>query len=483
MNDRYKYFYLENKYYFCENDCSEIIIDISKYRVNCTCPGRKPFIGYNQKDFEKYSKNEQIYHDKYFQFVKCYNLVFSKDSLKKNIGNYVLSIFFITQITTCIIFHLKGKKPFFSYLYKSNIIETINSEKFVNNPPKKIDQILQQIKKEEDEKNNIPNDKAGEKYAKKYILNQNYLDDIYGTDSFKLNYYYGNYYPDNNEINNNSPSKYSSPKKFTPSPLRNSDNMDYSLDLKNKKELLKNQIKEEEEIKRKALELEEAEKLERFNEEIEKYFKYTYSELYWFVIKKKHKLITLFFRKDIYEIFTYKLSFLILTLSFDFFFCCLYSFNFYLRKLYHMKKHIHFGYEFVIGFLATISTYIIMKIFEYYMEYRIEFRRYEINNERENDKKQSFQKLNGMISKLKIKFIVYFILCFILNIFIWYFVCAYFEAHSNSLRSFAISIVFDFILSFTFPFLYYAFAVYLQYNSMLNVKYGQYNCSMFFLKF
>ena len=65
---------------------------------------------------------------------------------------------------------------------------------------KKIERILQQIKKEEDEKNNIPNDKAGEKYAKKYILNQNYLDDIYGTDSFKLNYYYGNYYPDNNEI-------------------------------------------------------------------------------------------------------------------------------------------------------------------------------------------------------------------------------------------------------------------------------------------
>ena len=147
-----------------------------------------------------------------------------------------------------------------------------------------------------------------------------------------------------------------------------------------------------------------------------------------------------------------------------------------------MKKHIHFGYEFVIGFLATISTYIIMKIFEYFMEYRTEFRRYEINNERENDKKHSFQKLNGMIRKLKIKFIVYFIFCFILNIFIWYFVCAYFEAHSNSLRSFAISIVFDFILSFTFPFLYYAFVVYLQYNAMLNVKYGQYNCSMFFLK-
>ena len=67
-------------------------------------------------------------------------------------------------------------------------------------------------------------------------------------------------------------------------------------------------------------------------------------------MKKKHKLISLFLRKDIFEIFPYKLSFLILTLSFDLFFCCLYTFNFHLRKLYHMKKHIHFGYEFVIGF-------------------------------------------------------------------------------------------------------------------------------------
>ena len=490
LNDRYKYFYLENKYYFCENDCSEIKIDTSKYRVNCTCPGRNTFTGYNKADFTKYSINNQLYHDKFLQFVKCYNLVFSKDIFKNNIGNYCLIIFFVTQITSCIIFYIKGAKPFFSYLY-TNIIEPIKSEKLVNNPPKKIDQILQQIKKEDDEKNNIPNDKAGEKYAKKYILNQNYLDNSYRSDSFNFNFNYEN--QNNNEnnvtnennINNYNPSsKYSSsPKKFTPSPLRKSDNISQSSDLKKKKELLEKKIKEEEEIKRKALELEEAEKLQRFNEEIEKYLKYTYSELYWFVLKKKHKLISLFLRKDIFEIFPYKLSFLILTLSFDLFFCCLYTFNFHLRKLYHMKKHIHFGYECLFGFLATISTYIIMKIFEYFMEFRTEFRRYEINNERENDKKQLFQKLNGMISKLKFKFTIYFIICFILNIFIWYFVTAYCGAHSKSLGSLAVSIVFDFLISFTFPFPYYAFSVYLQYNAMLKAKYGQYNCSMCLLKF
>ena len=467
LDDRYKYFYHNNEYYFCESDCSDISLDTSKYRVNCTCLGRKKFEGYEKEDFDKYSSKKQIFHDKFFDYVKCSNNVFSSDLFKKNPGNYILLTFFTIQIISCVIFFIKGGKPFFSYLYKSQIVEPINNIKNMSNPPKKrIDTILRDLKREDEKKNN-PKEKLGQQYANKYLFNQN---------QFNNDNSYRNSFNDNN-INNKSPNNY------FPSPDKETDNELIDItDPNKKKQNLENKIKLEEEAKKRDLELEEAEKLDKFNNEIEKYLKYTFSELYWFVLKKKHKIISLFFRKDIYEIFSFKLSFLILTLSFDIFFCTFYSFNFYLKNLYHKKKKILYGYECIIGILSAISCYIIMKLIEYFMEYRTEFRKYEINNEKENDKKNLFEQLNSMITKLQIKFIFFFILTFVLNIFIWYFVCAYCSTFSHSLAGWGLSIFFDIIISFGFPFIYYACAVSLQYNAMIKVKYGQYNCSMCLLK-
>ena len=462
LDDRYEYFYLNNQYYFCESDCTDISLDTSNYRVNCTCLGREKFEDYKKADFNKYSSKKQIFHDKYFDYVKCSKNVFSSDLFKKNPGNYILLTFFTIQMISCIIFFIKGRKPFFSYLYKSQIVEPINNINSMSNPPKKrIDNILRDLKREDEQKNN-PKEKLGQQYANKYLYNQNQFN---------------SYRNSINDNNNNTPNNYS------PSPDRETDNeINDITDPKKKKKYLENKIKLEEEAKKRALELEEAEKLEKFNNEIEKYLKYTFSELYWFVLKKKHKIISLFFRKDIYEIFSFKLSFLILTLSFDIFFCTFYSFNFYLKNLYHKKKKILYGYECVTGILSAISCYIIMKLIEFFMEYRTEFRKYEINNEKNNDKKNLYEQLNSMVTKLQIKFVFFFILTLILNIFIWYFVSAYCSTFSHSLAGWGLSIFFNIVISFGFPFIYYAFAVYLQYNAMLKVKYGQYNCSMCLLK-
>ena len=466
LDDRYKYFYQNNQYYFCEKDCSDVSLDTFNYRINCTCSGRKKFEGYNKADFNKYSSKKQIFHDKFFSYLKCSKNVFSSDLFKKNPGNYILLTFFTIQTISCIIFFIKGKKPFFSYLYKSQIVEPMNNEKYMSNPPKKrIDNILRDLKKEDELKNN-PKQKLGQQYANKYLFNQNqnFIDNS-----------------NRNSFNFNNDNK--TPNNYSPSPDRETDNeINDITDPKKKKKYLENKIKLEEEAKKRALELEEAEKLEKFNNEIEKYLKYTFSELYWFVLKKKHKIISLFFRKDIYEIFSFKLSFLILTLSFDIFFCTFYSFNFYLKELYHKKKKILYGYECVTGILSAFSCYLIMKIIEFLMEYRTEFRKYEINNEKNNDKKNLYEQLNSMVTKLQIKFFFFFIFTFILNIFIWYFVSAYCSTFSHSLKGWGLSIAFDIIISFGFPFIYYAFAVYLQYNAMLKVKYGQYNCSMCLLK-
>ena len=55
------------------------------------------------KDYGIYKK-EKIIYDKNLQFMKCSKLLFKKDFFKKNYGNYILLILFISQFISSIIF-------------------------------------------------------------------------------------------------------------------------------------------------------------------------------------------------------------------------------------------------------------------------------------------------------------------------------------------------------------------------------------------
>ena len=521
LNDRYIYYYKNIEYKFCENICSDISYDIVNQRVNCFCKGKKRYNGYKKEEFLIDPKYKQRYGDKPFQYLKCTELIFTIDIFKKNIGNYFILIIMFIEIILCFIFCLIGKKPLFAHLNKfilnievnnqnnnkdlasSNSLNTYsnsdsnsnselskrtnsqnsnnsnsnkssvskNSSKKTNsnnnsvskksnssfNPPKKrASQILEDIKLE---KKNDYNEKKqiGEKYVKTYIMNQNYIDNSYRSDSYN----FGNY----NSMNNNVQEKNENFRRKSIVPGLNP-NIKYT----------------EEDITKLAREAKEEMKLKKFQEEIAKFQQYTFKQLYWFVLRKKHRIVNLIFKKDLYDIFSYKLSLIIFGLSCDIFIITLFFINSHIRKLYHKDQNINFSFEIGIGILTSFIVYLILKIIDLIMEFKTGFQKYEANNEMEEDYKEYFEKLNNMIRNLKLKFIFYFLIIFIFIIGIWYFVTSFCAVYPKTIISWGFCIGIDLFISLTFPFLYYAIAVFLQYKSMENNYFKLFSFSMFLIK-
>ena len=52
-----------------------------------------------------------------FEIVKCYNLVFSFKGKMKNIGFWILSLFFVMYIISLIIYFYNGIKPVKQYIF------------------------------------------------------------------------------------------------------------------------------------------------------------------------------------------------------------------------------------------------------------------------------------------------------------------------------------------------------------------------------
>ncbi len=107
LEDRYEIFHNNTNYYFCEDNCNITNINFSNFRVDCVCSNISSFNEYNKKEYGIY-KEEKIIYDKNFQFMKCSNLLFNKDFFTKNYGNYIVAFFFLSQITSFIIFFKSG---------------------------------------------------------------------------------------------------------------------------------------------------------------------------------------------------------------------------------------------------------------------------------------------------------------------------------------------------------------------------------------
>ena len=519
LDDRYTYYYKDIEYKFCEKICSNINYNIENQRVSCFCKGKKPYTEYKKEEFLIDPKYNKRYGDKPFQYLKCVKLIFTIDIFKKNVGNYFILIIMFIEIILCFIFCLIGKKPLFAHLNKfilnievnnnqnkdaassnslhtysnsesnsnsdlnknsssqnssnsnksgssvssskksnnnSNNLENKKSNSSFNPPKKRASQILEDIKLE---KNNDFKEKKqiGEKYAKTYIMNQNYIDNSYRSDSYN----FGNF---NNLNNNNQEKNEIFRRKSIVTGLN--PNAKYT----------------EEDITKLAREAKEEMKLKKFQEETAKFQQYTYKQLYWFVLRRKHRIVNLIFKKDLYDIFSYKLSVIIFGLSCDIFIITLFYINSHIRRLYHKDQNINFSFEIGMAILTSLIVYFILKIIDAIMEFKTGFEKYEANNEMEEDYKEYFENLNNMIRNLKLKFIFYFIVIFLFIIGIWYFVTSFCAVYPKTIISWGFCIGIDLFISLTFPFLYYAIAVFLQYKSMENNYYKLFSFSMFLIK-
>ena len=407
LNDRYKYIY-EGGYKFCENFCSEYSFDLANERVKCICNGKNNFRELVEETFIELQKSEQLYYDKEFQYFYNYNNVFNKKIfLEKNFGNYFLICFIFISLICLIIFICKN--PIFEHLndlfsYLKNLdteIDRINNELKENkniyqnnnnnndnlinteqhfitksNPPKKSNYNQINTNINDDDKN------MGKNYAKTYILNNNYMDQNNKQNSFDF------------EIK----------KKIDISIYQ---------DIPNTKDI--NYIK--------------------FRKEKKILSKYFSTDLYLLTIKRKIKIINLFSSQNTYDVFSYKLSFLLLTYSFDFFFTTFFYFNYFIHKLYIKNKKSIWYHEICIGFFSAIVSYIIMRFIEYLMEFEskcIEFDDKKDLIDQPENVSIELSKLTKYIDHLKCKFYIYFIFLFICLFVIWYFVTSFCVTYPNT---------------------------------------------------
>ena len=599
LDDRYKYYYDNQEYYFCEDTCNvqstKIYLNIS--RVECTCKGKGNFTSYKKQNYQRYQKYSQNCKDSYMQYFKCPKNVFNKNLFKNNIGHYFIFFFIITQIASVFLFYFYSKKPMMSHIhdvlikrakkgYENESSEMSSSESNsysksgssrsgsesrsrsgsesgsrsgsksgsksgsytnsfsgsknskVSNPPKlnksKFSFVSIDMKENDNNNNDINNSNKKEENNNNIINNNNKEDN---------NQIINNEENNNNNIENkNAPSPMA--QIYAKRYLANSGNIidnsyrEESYDFKLPKQKRKREDGEEEEEEEEEEEKKEGEEkgenngenenqndnnlenknnnqntnenwpmekkpskkgkkneevlpaaaapvkteLEKFKDESKKFKKFTFIELYWFIIRKKHRFIALFFKKDIYDIFVVKLSLLILSYTIDFLITTLFFFESEIRKLFHNKKHNDPIYIIFMGIFCVLLSTFIMRIIDFLMEYRMNFKKYEILQKYEHDHSNYFNSLNRMIKGFNQKMIIYYSINFVFSLLVWYIVSAFIGTYYNSRIIWLIMIAINFALSNIFPFIYYLIAVLLQYKGIHKGEFLLYKIGMIMIK-
>ena len=354
-------------------------------------------------------------------------------------------------------------------------------------------------KEEDKEKKSINSNKkapnpAWKKYAKRYLNDgHNYLDNSYREDSYNFDIPNDKKKKNNSDSDNESESEEESEKNSSSNNkndsninrTNNNDNISYNNNTPENNDI--NMVSKPKKNKNKNEELPAAmapikTDLEKFNDEIKKFEKFSFIELYWFILRKKHRIISLIIKKDIYDIFSIKLSLLILSYTIDFFVTTLFFFNFEIKKLFHLKQHLEPIYIVFMGLFCTLVSTALIKVVDFLMEYRTDFRRYEILQKYENDHSNYFSSLNGMIKGFKQKMIIYYIVMFIFSIFVWYMISAFIATYYNTKLIWGAMIGVNIGLSNIFPFIYYFLGVLFQYEGIHKQSYKMYKLGIVMIK-
>ena len=425
LEDRYELFHNNANYYFCEDNCNITNIDLENYKVDCICSNLSSFSEYSKTPYKKY-KEEKIIKDKNFQVMKCHLSPFTSEFFKENIGNYVILTSFLIQITDCVIFFVSG--------FKKLVLAVKNP---ISNPPSKSMNIKNRFNLK---KNTNQNYLSKSKQYENYKTEESTSNNLNEYDQVKKNNYY--VYKVGRSIEeyyNNLRRKYRNEKHFD----KNNHNIENTV-----------------------------------IDDDSDFSNITYSDLYCFTIRTKHKLISLF-NNDKYDIVVYKISLFILTLSLDIFFCCLFDYNSHIKRLYQKKKMFIGKDEFLIAIFSLFCSYFITKLIDCIIEYKSELEDFEKNPQKKNDFDIKIK------SKIECKIILFFIFSFLLTGVTWYFVSVFFQIYSSKITLINLSLCFicNFIISFIIPFIYYSFVTCLEYIAVSKENQCLYDFAMLLLKF
>ena len=103
--------FINNNLSLCESDCEYLGYEKEAKKAKCECTMKNQInLDNNPIDIKKIYQKFLEYSFINIDIIKCYYLLFNKENIISNIGNYVLLFIIFTSIIELLIFCLKGKQ-------------------------------------------------------------------------------------------------------------------------------------------------------------------------------------------------------------------------------------------------------------------------------------------------------------------------------------------------------------------------------------
>ncbi len=149
--------YINNNLYLCTINCIFIGYNKNNKTVECLCQAQSGIILYTDIDKEHIISSLTNIKNKFnFNVMKCYNLLFSKEGLNMNFGNYMLLFIILLHIGSAIFFYFKGFNLFCNEINEILYIKNIEIKNKLKFKGKIKENIISKtnIDKKKDTKNN-----------------------------------------------------------------------------------------------------------------------------------------------------------------------------------------------------------------------------------------------------------------------------------------------------------------------------------------
>ena len=410
LNDRHIE-YNDNNLSICENNCSLTGYDSNTKKALCECESKTQISSISEinedeniffKDFNGDNTTSNLVS------MKCVNILFSKDGLIANLGNYILIFTIILFLICAIIFYKCGY-----HIIQNNIKEILSSrikseEKAdIFNASQKNKKIFKKTKKKKKMKAN-----PTKKYKRKIIQDKEKEQNNLGSSKTGL--------ASNNE---------KSIKIIEFKEEMNVKKIDYNI-MKKYKDC----------------------ELNSFNyKEAQNFDKRIFKQYYFSLLKSKQLILFSFYPIEDYNIKLIKIC--LFFLFFDIYFA--------VNTFFFNDSTIHQIYkdEGVYNLSYFLPKIIYSFLISYFINILIKYFSLSERNILEIKKEKKNSKLNDKAEKVKrcliIKYILFFTLSFIFLIFFWYYLSAFCAVYKNSqyyvmnntLISFSICLIFPFIFN------------------------------------
>jgi len=454
LNDR-KVEYNENNLSLCENNCTFTEYDSDTKKSICMCEIKTKIYSISEimenKDSVSNSFNteEKSNSTSNVGVMKCYNTLFSKYGLLKNMGNYILLFFVVIFAISGILFYKVG------YVMLCNDIQEILNSKGINIIGDDGVNIYGKSKKKKGKK------KKRKNLKKKHKKKENIFD-IENPPKRKLN-------SNKIRIDSNITSKEFSNQK-TSSKINLKYNKITSLNekkpkklkLRSKKKSKKSTILQKSLIEKLAFNIYELNTFP-YNKAL-LYDKRTYYEYYISLIKTKHPLIFSFIPIKDFNTMIIKIDMFIISFSIYYTMNTLFFTESTIHKIYEDKGEYNFGYHFPKSLLSFfISYFIIIPIKLIFLSER------NISAIKNEEDKEVVVDMDEKVRRcLIIKYIIFYILGFLFLILFWYYLSSFCAVYQNSQIFLFLNTFVSFCISLIYPFFINIFPGFFRIYSLKN---------------